>query len=214
MNFIIVGCGRLGAELAYRLFQQGHHIVVMDQNDTAFTNLPATFRGRTLPGDALNRGMLERAGIESADGLAAVTSSDSTNAVIAHIARTLYKIPRVVVRDYEPRFRAIYDAFSLQVISSIEWGAQRLEELLYHEDLRTVFSAGNGEVEIYELTVPQNWQGRSLKDVCPLQQAIPVALSRAGRAILPNPETRLEDGDVLQVSATLEGAKLLRQKIG
>ena len=158
--------------------------------------------------------MLERAGIESADGLAAVTSSDSTNAVIAHIARTLYKIPRVVVRDYEPRFRAIYDAFSLQVISSIEWGAQRLEELLYHEDLRTVFSAGNGEVEIYELTVPQNWQGRSLKDVCPLQQAIPVALSRAGRAILPNPETRLEDGDVLQVSATLEGAKLLRQKIG
>ena len=142
MNFIIVGCGRLGAELAYRLFQQGHHIVVMDQNDAAFTNLPATFRGRTLPGDALNRGMLERAGIESADGLAAVTSSDSTNAVIAHIARTLYKIPRVVVRDYEPRFRAIYDAFSLQVISSIEWGAQRLEELLYHEDLRTVFSAG------------------------------------------------------------------------
>lgn len=61
---------------------------------------------------------------------------------------------------------------------------------------------------------PPNWQGCSLKEVCPLQQAIPVALSRAGRAILPNPETRLETGDVLQVSATLEGAKALRQKIG
>lgn len=213
MNFIIVGCGRLGAELAYRLFLQGHHVVVMDHNDAAFANLPAAFRGRTLPGDALNRGMLERAGIESADGLASVTSSDSTNAVIAHTARTLYKIPRVVVRDYEPRYRSIYDAFGLQVISSVEWGAQRLEELLYHADLRTVFSAGNGEVEIYELTVPPKWEGRSLKDVCPLQQAIPVALSRAGRAILPNPDTRLEEGDVLQVSATLEGSKLLRQKL-
>ncbi|MBK9052556.1 MAG: TrkA family potassium uptake protein [Chloroflexi bacterium] len=214
MNFIVVGCGRLGAELAYRLFQQGHHLVVMDQTDAAFANLPSAFRGRTLPGDALNRGMLERAGIETADGLAAVTSSDAANAVIAHTARTVYKVPRLVVRNYDTRFHPIYDAFGLQVISTVEWGAQRLEELLYHADLRTVFSAGNGEVEVYELTAPASWQGQALKDVCSLTVSVPVALTRNGRAIIPSPETLIHAGDVLQVSATLEGAKLIRQKLG
>ena len=96
MKFIVVGCGRVGAQLATRLFQQGHQVTVVDIVASAFDNLDPSFRGRTLEGDVLGQDMLRRAGIEGSDGLAAVTSSDTLNAVIAHVARTVFHVPNVV----------------------------------------------------------------------------------------------------------------------
>src|SRR5690349_25120467 len=107
MNFIVVGCGRVGAELCYHLFNRGHHVVVVDINKEAFNRLHPDFRGRTLEGEGLAEGVLERAGIHEADGLAAVTNSDTLNAVVAHAARTIYNVPNVVARNYDPNLRAV-----------------------------------------------------------------------------------------------------------
>ncbi len=213
MNIVVVGCGRVGAELAYRLYQKGHQVAVIDQVASAFDNLPPDFRGRAIEGEVLAQEVLRRAGIEQAQGLAAVTNSDSLNAVVAHVARTVYHVPQVVVRNYHPRWRSLHEAFGLQVVSSTSWGAQRIEELLYQPYARSVFSAGNGEVEIYELAVPEAWRGRSLEDLLPAGQCLAVALTRAGRAMLPSREVRLEGGDVLHLSATLEGIEALRHRL-
>ena len=213
MHVIVVGCGRLGAELASRLDQQGHKVVVVDPNGSAFQNLPQDFRGRTVEGEVLNGDVLSRLGIERADGLAAVTNSDTLNAVVAHTARTVYHTPNVVVRNYDSRWRAMHEAFGVQVISSTIWGAQRIEELLYYATIRTVFSAGNGEVEIYEFTVPEAWSGQPLQELLPPDGCLAVALTRAGRAILPSPDSRLESGDVLNLSATLQGITALRSRM-
>jgi trk system potassium uptake protein TrkA len=161
----------------------------------------------------LNQQVLRRAGIETADGLAAVTNSDSLNTVVAHAARAVFRVPNVVARNYDPRRRPLFEAFGLQVISSTSWGAQRLEELLYHGEIRTLFSAGNGEVEVYELTVPSLWAGRRMGDLF-REGVCGVAHTRAGRAALPANETILEQGDVVQVSATLEGIEWLRARLG
>jgi trk system potassium uptake protein TrkA len=134
------------------------------------------------------------------------------NAVVAHAARAIFKVPRVVARNYDPRRRPLFEAFGLQVISSTSWGAQRVEELLYHGEVRTIFSAGNGEVEVYEIIVPPAWAGRKLGDLT-REGVQGVALTRAGRASLPDPETVLEAGDVLNVSATLEGVEWLRARL-
>lgn len=213
MNFIVVGCGRVGTELAYRLFQKGHQVAVIDQVAAAFNNLPTDFRGRTVEGEALASDILRRAGIEQADGLAAVTNSDSLNVVVAHVARTVYHVPQVVVRNYHPRWRPLHEAFGLQVVSSTSWGAQRIEELLYPSFARCVFSAGNGEVEIYELSVPEAWHGRTLRDLLHADQCLAVALTRAGKAILPSPEERLEVDDILHLSSTMEGIETLRERL-
>ena len=171
------------------------------------------FRGRTLEGDALNQIILRRAGIETADGVVVVTNFDMTNAVIGHIAQTYYKVPSVVVGNFEPRYRYIYDAFNLQVVSPSHWGAQRIEELLYSLEARMVFSAGNGEVELYEFLIPQLWEDRPLNDLIPQQDCQPPALTRAGRATLPRSDTVLKQGDLLLVGATLEGITILRQRL-
>jgi trk system potassium uptake protein TrkA len=206
MNFIVVGCGRVGAELCHHLFTRGHHVVVVDINKDAFNRLHPDFRGRTLEGEGLAEGVLERAGIREADGLAAVTNSDTLNAVVAHAARTIYNVPNVVARNYDPNLKTVIEAFGLQTVGSTYWGAQRVEELLMNPSQRMVYSAGNGEVEVYEMRIPEEWNGRTLGELLsPLKQCYPVALSRAGRSYLPDSGMKLQTGDMLNISSTFEG---------
>ncbi|MBN1147524.1 MAG: NAD-binding protein [Anaerolineales bacterium] len=213
MKMIVIGCGRVGAELAHRLYQNEHTVVVVDRSETAFQNLPAGFRGRTVVGEAMSQDTLHRAGIEEADGVAVVTSSDSINAVVAHLARTAWAVPSVVVRNFDSRWRSIHEAFGLQVISSSSWAAQRIEELLYHQEAHTVFSAGNGEVELYEFTIRDEWAGRPLAELLPGEECVLAALTRYGRAMLPDCTIVLQKGDVLLVSATLESSQALRRRL-
>jgi len=214
MNFIVVGCGRVGAELCHHLFTRGHHVVVVDINKDAFNRLHPDFRGRTLEGEGLAEGVLERAGIRESDGLAAVTNSDTLNAIVAHAARTIYNVPNVVARNYDPNLRIVIEAFGLQTVGSTYWGAQRVEELLMNPSQRMVYSAGNGEVEVYELQIPEQWDGHTLGELLdPLRDCYPVALSRAGRSSLPEAGTKLQTGDMLDVSSTFEGIGALTARL-
>ena len=214
MNFIVLGCGRVGAELCYRLYKSGHQVVVVDSNKQAFNRLHSDFRGRTLEGEGLAESVLERAGIREADGLAAVTNSDTLNAVAAHIARAFYDVPNVVARNYDPNLRSIIEAFGLQTVGSTYWGAQRVEELLMNPMQKVVYSPGNGEVEIYEVLIPEEWNNRTLGELLDqLKGCYPVALSRAGRAFLPEADTKLHEGDLLNVSSTFEGIGTLTARL-
>ena len=214
MNFIVVGCGRVGAELCYHLFKNGHQVVVVDINKESFNRLHPDFRGRTLEGEGLAEGVLERAGIREADGLAAVTNSDTLNAVVAHAARIIYDVPNVVARNYDPNLRPIIEAFGLHTVGSTYWGAQRVEELLINPSQRAVYSAGNGEVEVYEMPIPEEWAGHTVGELlAPLKECYPVALARGGRSLLPDPGLELETDDLLSISSTFEGIGKLTARL-
>jgi trk system potassium uptake protein TrkA len=214
MNFFVIGCGRVGSELAFRLYKNGHKVVVIDRNREALNALSPDFRGRTIEGDVLTERMLERAGIAEADGLATVTNSDTLNAVVGHMAHTIYHVPIIVTRNYDPVMLPVLEAFGCNVVSSTSWGAQRIQELMLDPSFRTIFSAGNGEVEIYEMLIPTAWDGKPLGDLLRGNpDCLPVALTRAGRALLPNPQTVLSAGDLLNVSATFSGIKALRSHL-
>jgi trk system potassium uptake protein TrkA len=212
MNIIIVGCGRVGVELALAL-HQNHHVSVIDQSSRAFDRLGLHFSGRTIQGQGMDRNVLERAGIETAQALAAVTSSDNVNAIVSRIAQAIYHVQRVVARIYNPRRAPVYEKLNLQMVSSSAWGAHRMEQILVHPGMQSMASAGNGEVQIYELTVPSEWSGHKISDLVPVEYAIPVSLARNGKGILPRAEILLEPQDILQVSSTCEGVKILRQRI-
>ena len=138
MFFIVVGCGRVGSELAYDLYKRGHQVTVIDHVGSSFQHLDPDYRGRTIEAEVLGEGVLVRAGIEQAQGLAAVTNSDSVNAVVCRVARTVFHVPHVVARNYDPRWRPVHEALGLTVVSSTAWGAQRIEELLESPALRAI----------------------------------------------------------------------------
>ena len=213
MDIVIVGCGRAGAELAHRLFQKDYSVAVIDRTASAFANLPPDFRGRLLEGEALNQDLLRRAGIEKAHGLATVTNSDAINVVVARIAKTVFGVPHVVARNYEPHRLNLFEIFDVQVVSSTSWGAQRIEELLAHPEFRTVFSAGNGEVEIYEFAAPKDWHGKTANELFPQHNCVLAGLTRTGVSIFPDASARLQTGDLVLISATKQGITELRKRL-
>jgi len=216
MNFVVIGCGRVGGELAYRLYQNGYQVVVVDSNRNSFNRLHADFHGRTVEGEVLSADTLTRAGMATADGVAVVTNSDTMNAVIGHAIRAHYpQVKRVLVRNYDPAMRGMLEAFGLQAISSTAWGAERLQELLIDASFRAVFSAGNGEVELYEMLIPENWRERTVSALLSgcINTIVIAALTHAGRAELVSPDSVIKSGDILTVSATLEGVTALHARL-
>lgn len=216
MNFVVVGCGRVGSQLAYSLYKNGHQVVVVDGKRAAFQRLADMgFRGRTVEGEALLQDTWKRADMEHVDGVAVVTNSDLMNAVIAHLIRSHFpQVKQVLVRNYDPALREMLQAFGLQFISSTAWGAERFNELLIDSAFQAVHSAGNGEVELYEVHIPPEFEGETISSVLDgCAETVCAALTRAGRAELPAPEMKLQAGDILTISATLAGMKTLRAKL-
>lgn len=212
MRVVVIGCGRMGSELAYRLSQQGHDVSVVANEESVCEHMPSDFRGRIHPGDAMSIDVLNRAGAKSCDALVAATSSDVLNLVVAQIAREHFHVPHVIARNYDPMYLVLYELFNIQNISATSWAAQRLEEMVYHGEVRTVFSAGNGEIEVYELKIPAKWDGKKLADIL-CCDAVAVSLTRSGRAQLPKPEMILETGDVVHISATMNGIEEIRNRV-
>ena len=87
MRVIVVGCGRVGSELAVRLEREGHDVAVLDKNANAFRRLPENWPGDKIVGFGFDRDDLTRAGVQRAGALAAVTSGDNSNILTARIAR-------------------------------------------------------------------------------------------------------------------------------
>ena len=93
MRMIIIGCGRMGAGLAGLLGASGHEVTVVDRDGGAMSRLDPSCQGRTIVGSGFDREVLLAAGIERADGLAAVTDSDDANVVVARLARQVFRVP-------------------------------------------------------------------------------------------------------------------------
>jgi|AutmiccommuBRH23_1029490.scaffolds.fasta_scaffold00009_2 trk system potassium uptake protein TrkA len=213
MKVIIVGCGRLGSELAHLLYQHGNEVAIIDLEESAFDILKPEFKGHLVEGDALNKDILKRAGIEKADALAAVTSSDSINLVVGRVATEVFHIHNVVARNFEPSVGEIFDLFNLEVISGTSWGASRLEAMILNEQFKVVYSFGNGAVDYYQVIVPEHWVGKKVSE---LDQnpghSVLASITRRGKSFIPNKDDLLEVDDHLHFSATHEGIEALRLK--
>ncbi len=202
MYVIVVGCGRVGSELAHRLFRQGHEVAVVDESGASFRNLHPDYRGRTIEGSVLSEEVLRRAEVSRADGLAAVTNSDTVNAVVGHAAREIFGVRNVVVRNFDPRLLPLHQSFRHRVVSSTVWGAERIETLLHHPEEQSLLSLGAEEIEVFELLVSDSWAGRTVRELLSGLEAVPVTLTRAGIAELARPESFLAAGDLLKVAMT------------
>jgi trk system potassium uptake protein TrkA len=154
--------------------------------------------------------VLLQAGIERADGLAAVTGSDEANTVIARLARQVFRVPRVVARLYDPRKAEVYQRLGLQTINPVTWGIHRIAELLCYSRLETLLSLGNGEVDIVEAELPLLLAGRTVNEVTVSGEIQVVAISRRNKAFLPTLGTVLQEGDLLHLAVLAASADRLK----
>ncbi len=128
MNIVIMGCGRVGAQLAGMLDEDGHQVIVMDSDTYSFRRLPASFKGTPVVGDGTDEDYLKRAGIEEADAFIAVTQGDNRNVMAAQIAKHVYNVPKVICRIYDPLREEMYQTLGLETISPTMVGAKLLRD--------------------------------------------------------------------------------------
>ena len=130
MKVIIMGCGRVGAQLAILLDKDGHQVTVLDTKSYSFSWLPADFKGTALLGHGLDEVTLKKAGIESTDAFVAVTQGDNRNIMACQIAKHIFNVPKVVCRIYDPLRRDLYVNLGIEAISPTTVFAQLLKEKL------------------------------------------------------------------------------------
>ncbi len=116
MNWVILGCGRVGSRLAGMLDSMGHHVSVIDKSPDAFKRLPDTYKGKEVVGVGFDEDVLKRAGIEQADVFAAVTNGDNTNIMASQVAKEIFQVPRVLARIYDPIRENTYHMLGLETI--------------------------------------------------------------------------------------------------
>lgn len=133
MNAVIMGCGRVGAQLASLLDAEGHKVIVLDVDAYSFRRLSSGFSGMALVGDGTDEEILGRACIEGTDAFVAVTQGDNRNVMAAQIAKHVFNIPKVICRIYDPLRRDIYEALGLEAISPTTIFAQILRDKLLAE---------------------------------------------------------------------------------
>lgn len=214
MKVIIMGCGRLGTQVARLMAAAGHDVAVIDYAAAALDRLGDDFQGRRVLGVGFDREVLLEAGIADADAFAATSSSDNANVVAARIARTIFHVPRVVARLYDPGRAEVYQRLGLVTISSTTWGAQRIQELLTHRELDPVLTFGGGEVVVISIETPPSWIGRAVKHINVPGEIHVTALTRHDRALLPASGTELQAGDVVHLAVRADALERIEEWLG
>ncbi len=130
MKVVIMGCGRVGAQLAILLDKENHKVTTLDINVDSFRRLPPEFKGKALLGNGMDENVLKKAGIEEADAFIAVTQGDNRNIMAAQIAKHIFKVPKVICRIYDPLRRDLYSMLGLDALSPTTIFAQMLKEKL------------------------------------------------------------------------------------
>ena len=130
MNYVIIGCGRVGSRLAKLLTEEGHDVTVVDENPAAFKRLGHHFPGRVEVGTGIDYDVLRRAGAEGADGFIAVTDGDNRNVMAALIAQRMFGIKKIIARIYDPPRGEMYRELGIETVCPTTLGAQIIRQKL------------------------------------------------------------------------------------
>ncbi|MCU1449548.1 MAG: transport system, NAD-binding component [Acidimicrobiales bacterium] len=213
VHVVVVGCGRVGSELAIELEGQGHTVAVIDKDRNAFRRLPERFTGRAVLGFGFDRDHLEQAGVQEAGALAAVTSGDNSNILTARIARETYEIANVVARIYDPRRAVIYQRLGIPTVATVAWTTDQVLRKLFPERWNNEWSDASGSVDMVERMLPGTWAGRKLTELDEGERFRLVAITRGGTARLSSVELVGQEGDILYMAVRRDARDVLDARL-
>lgn len=210
MHIVVVGCGRVGSELAMQLSEEGHSVVVIDKNRDAFRRL-VHFNGRTMHGSGFDRDVLAKAEAGQADALAAVTRGDNTNILCARIGRDNYGIKNIVARIYDPQRAGIYMKLGIPTVATSLWTTQQVKRWIVPGDDSVEWTDGTATLHLVERIVPDHLAGRELRHFSIGTEVHLVGLIRGGRGRVDVDGLFAQEDDVLELMVTTQGLSELNE---
>jgi trk system potassium uptake protein len=197
VHIVIMGCGRVGSTLARSLEKRGHTVAVIDLDVESFRRLGPDFAGKTVKGVGFDREVLLDAGIEQADGFAAVSSGDNSNILSARVVRETFSVENVVARIYDPGRAEVYERLGIPTVATVRWTADQVLRRLLPGGSEPQWRDPSGSVRLLEIHVDRSWVGRSVGQIEDATGARVPFLFRMGSGTVPSRSTIFQDGDLL-----------------
>jgi trk system potassium uptake protein TrkA len=214
MKVIIVGGGQVGSYLASLLLSNGHEIQVIEHRPNVFEKLEKVFPQEMIRfGNGSDPAILEKAGITSANVLAAVTGADEINLVVSTLAKMEFGVPRVVARVNNPKNAWLYNSgMGVDVgVNQADLMAHFVVEEMNLKDMFTILKLNRGNYSIVHLQVQPKAKAvnRLLKDLSIPKGVLLIATMRGESIIIPKGSTQFLADDEILVLTDEASRKLL-----
>ena len=214
MKIIIMGYGRVGSQVSQLLVRHGHEVTVIDHDANALARLGAEFKGKVVRGLGFDRNVLLEAGVETAEGFVAASSSDNANIVAARIARNIFRVPRVVARLYDPMRAEVYQRLGLTTISSTAWGAERIVEVVTHSNLDVLHVFRDGGTTLVRVEAPARLNGHRVAQMNIPGEVSVTAITRNDHTFIPVSGTEFQEGDIIYLAVIPSAMLRLEELLG
>jgi trk system potassium uptake protein len=200
MFVIVVGGGKIGYYLVKDLIAKGYEVILIERNSLKSTRINNEFGGISICGDACDPRVLEKAGINRANMVIAVTGDDEDNLIICQLAKRKFNVPFTLTRINNPRNKEIFKKLGVDAaVSKTEIILSMIEEEMAYKGLMATLPISGCSVEMIEtlITPDSPAVGKMLRELkLPDQCTIPLVI-RCNEMIIPDGNTLLQIGDLV-----------------
>jgi trk system potassium uptake protein TrkA len=219
LNVIIVGGGKEGTYLASLLISRGHKVKVIEVRREEIPRLQqALSPTAVLPGNGTDPGVLESAGIQQVDVVAAVTGADEVNLVVTSLARFEFQVPRTIARVNNPRNVWMFTAdMGVDVaLNQADLMAPIIAEEMSLGEMMTLLTLGKGHYSLVEEKVHPTAAaaGKAIRDLSLPEECVLVGIIRKGELLIPRGNTVLQPNDMVIALANVSRMSMLAALLG
>jgi trk system potassium uptake protein TrkA len=198
LYIIIAGAGKVGWNLARELLDKGNEVTLIENDRDRFQTVEQELEHNVQYGDASELWVLERAGIQRADMVIAVTGDDEDNMLICQVAREKYLVDRIIARVNNPRNRQHFELLGVKpFVSATDLILRLLEHEVPEYGLVHLLDLPEERLEIIEMLLADDSPaaGQRVGDLEMPEGSLLISVLRDGRGFVPGPDTVLEPGD-------------------
>jgi len=198
MYVIVVGAGKVGWNLTRELLEKGHEVTLLDNDRERYATVEQELEHNVQYGDASELWVLERAGIQRADMVIAVTGDDEDNMLICQVAKEKYLVDRIIARVNNPRNREHFELLGIKpVVSATDLILRLIEHEVPEYGLVHLLDLPEQRLEIIEMLLPADSRaaGQRVGDHQMPDGTLLIALPRGNEEVAPTADTVLEPGD-------------------
>ena len=213
MYVVISGCGRVGAQLATMLSDDGHNVVVIDSDGGSFRRLGTTFNGLTIVGNGFDEQVLEKAGIQNADIFIAVTNLDNTNIMAGQVAKKLYGVKKVISRVYYPDREKTYHKLGLETVCGTTLVARKIRDFIIGREFVSEVSL-DFKTQLAEIKASSTLAGKKVGDVEIPNEFKPVIIIRGETSMIVDNDTKIAVGDTIIAAVNASAVQKITRYYG
>jgi len=205
MNILIVGCGKVGSQLAQALSHEGHDVSVVDSSEERLERLSADFTGLKTHGIPIDQDVLRSAGVESCDALAAVSSDDSLNIMVCELARTIFHVETVLARIYDPQREEVFASLGLHTVCPTNMTVAAIRAAIIEQKRPQSVNVLSHTISFTTEEVPRSLDGEWANDLELTENQSLYGLIRKDQLILfKGQQLRLAAGDTVILATAVD----------